>query len=226
MSRCRGVAAALLVACAAFGTCAFVGLGAQPLMRGPPRSSVLAAAAQGQPQAAEAEELISWTRYTGAAFSMMAALVVVFAPISEAQAARSGGRIGGSAPSKRAAPPSSSKTINRTTIINKTTVVAPPPPPVIVAPPVVMAPSYGMGGVGMMGMPVVVAPPPTLGEVVVGAAISGAINGSVMNSMANNRGPSTTDRIMENQMRQDERQMDRQASQIDDLQRQIAEMKK
>mmetsp|Transcript_57723 Transcript_57723/g.148494 ORF Transcript_57723/g.148494 Transcript_57723/m.148494 type:complete len:225 (-) Transcript_57723:276-950(-) len=224
MSRCRGVAAALLVACAAFGTCAFVGLGAQPLMRGPPRSSVLAAAAQGQPQAAEAEELISWTRYTGAAFSMMAALVVVFAPISEAQAARSGGRIGGTAPSKKAAPPSSSKTINRTTVINKTTIVAPPPPPpVIIAPTVV--PSYGMG-MGMMGAPVIVAPPPTLGEVVVGAAISGAINGSVMNSMANNRGPSTTDRIMENQMRQDERQMDRQASQIDDLQRQIAEMKK
>lgn len=221
MARSQVFSVALLIAGAAFGT-GFVGL-SSPAVRAP-RASVVAVSARSSgevPQAADAGEAISWSRYASAAFSMLAALVVAFAPVTEAQAARSGGRIGGSRPSMRSAPPSrpappaASKTTTNTTI-NHTTIVTPPP---------VIAPPMGMGmGMGF-GAPVIVAPPPTLGEVVVGAAINGAINGAIINSVAGNRGPSTTDRIMENQMRQDERQMDAQANQIKDLEREIASMK-
>lgn len=54
-------------------------------------------------------------------------------------------------------------------MINKTTVIA--PPPVVAAPPMGM----GMG----FGAPVVVAPPPTIGDVVVGTVIGGAINNAI-----------------------------------------------
>jgi len=158
--------------------------------------------------------------FAGAALSMLAALLVAFAPAAPAQAARSGGRMGGSAPSARAPPPrpsapraSAPNVVNKTTVVERTTVVA--PPPVVVAPPMGMG--MGYGGFGMA--PVVVAPPPTLGDVIIGAAVSSSINNAM-------RGPSTTDRIMENQMRQDERQMDKQSAQIDDLKRQIADLKK
>jgi len=161
-------------------------------------------------------------RLGSAVVSLLAALMVALAPVTEAHAARTGGRIGSSAPSRNelrgrptqraAAPPT---VINRTTVIEKTNViVAPPPPPVVVAPPPMMSP-YGMAA------PVIVAaPPPTLGDIIVGAAIGSAINSAIPH------GPSVTDRIMENQIRQDERQLDRQAAQIDDLQRELRELKK
>mmetsp|Transcript_31305 Transcript_31305/g.68588 ORF Transcript_31305/g.68588 Transcript_31305/m.68588 type:complete len:236 (+) Transcript_31305:52-759(+) len=159
-----------------------------------------------------------------AMLAVFAALLVAMVPATEAQAAKSGGRIGGSAasrPATRPPPPRPSapraaeppRVENKTTVVEKTVIVAPPPPP-----PVVVAPPVSPFG-GMMGAPVVVAPPPTLGDVVVGAAISSAINSAMP------KPPSTTDRIMENQIRQDERQMDRQQSQIEDMQRELRELK-
>jgi len=153
--------------------------------------------------------------------SLLAALLVALVPVEEAQAARSGGRIGGSAVGARKAPPPSRtapNVINKTTVVERTTTVVapPPPPPVVVAPPPIMAPPIGFG-IGMA--PVVVAPPPTIGDVIVGAAVSSAIHSAVPH------GPSVNDRILENQQRQDERQMDRQAAQIEDLQRELSELK-
>merc|ERR1719507_1495041 len=154
-------------------------------------------------------------RIGNAVLSMLAAMLVALAPAAEAQAARSGGRIGSSAPSRqeqRKPPPAARqameppRVINKTTVVQKTVVVPPPPPPVIVAPPPVISPF------GMAVAPVVVAPPPTVGDIIVGAAVNGAINSAINSTIP--RGPSTTDRIMENQIRQDERQLDRQSSQI------------
>merc|ERR1719229_1355170 len=142
-----------------------------------------------------------------AALSMFAALLVALMPVAEAQAARSGGRIGGTAPSARKAPPPQSRSapnvINKTTVVEKNTTVVVPPaaPPVVVAPPMGM----GYGGYGMGMAPVVVAPAPTLGDVIVGPAVGSAISNAVAP-----RGPSVSDRMLENQQRQDERQMDRQ----------------
>jgi len=110
------------------------------------------------------------------------------------------------------------RVINKTTVVQKTVVVPPPPPPVIVAPSPVVSPF------GMAAVPVIVAPPPTIGDIIVGAAVNGAVNSAINSTIP--RGPSTTDRIMENQIRQDERQLDRQAAQIDDLQRELRELKK
>jgi len=170
---------------------------------------------------AEGADAFDPARLGAAALSILAALVVSFAPAAEAQAAKSGGRIGGSAQAARSKPPparTSTNVINKTTVVEKnTTVVVPPPAPVVVAPPVVAPMGMGYG----MGMaPVVVAPPPTLGEIVVGAAVSSAIHSAVVP-----HGPSVNDRILENQQRQDERQMDRQANQIEDLQRELAQLK-
>jgi len=166
------------------------------------------------------------------ALSMLAALLVALAPVAEVQAAKTGGRIGSSAPSRqeqRKPPPAARqameppKVINKTTVVQKTVVVQPPPPPVVVAPAVVVAPSPMISPFGAVA-PVIVAPPPTLGDIIVGAAVNGAINSAVNSTIP--RGPSTTDRIMENQIRQDERQLDRQANQIEDLQRELRELKK
>jgi hypothetical protein len=163
-------------------------------------------------------------RVGSAVVSVLAALLVALAPAAEAQAARTGGRIGSSAPSRqeqRKPPPAARqameppRVINKTTVVQKTVVVPPPPPPVIIAPTPMFSP---------FGAPVVVAPPPTVGDIIVGAAVSGAINSTINSTIP--RGPSTTDRIMENQIRQDERQLDRQSSQIDDLQRELRELKK
>jgi hypothetical protein len=223
----------LLVAVAWLSSPAFTGSGAPKGLRGQALPAE-GAKAQGlsfesswqQPVASEESEagLPSPARLGAAAASFLAALLVAFAPIAEAQAAMKGGRIGGSAVAARKAPPSSSRTapnvINKTTVIERnTTVIAPaPPPPVIVAPPPVIASPVGYG----FGMaPVVVAPAPTLGDVIVGAAVGGAIN----SAMHHNHGPSVNDRILENQQRQDERQMDRQANQLEDLQRELAELK-
>lgn len=209
-----------LVAAAAGATMTFVG----PAIRSEPkvtqnRVSLRASA----PDAPDAHESQSPLRVGGAMLSIVAALALVLMPV-EAQAAKSAGRIGGTAaaargkPPPRAAPkaPVASST-NKTTVINQTTVIAPPPP-------VVAAPPMGMGmGMGMGVAPVVVAPAPTLGDVVVGTVIGGAINNAI--SGGHHSGPSSTDRLLENQQRQDERQIDSQKAEIEQLKTEIQNMK-
>jgi len=207
-----------LVAAAAGATMTFVG----PAIRSEPkvtqnRVSLRASA----PDAPDAHESQSPLRVGGAMLSIVAALALVLMPV-EAQAAKSAGRIGGTAaaargkPPPRAAPkaPVASST-NKTTVINQTTVIAPPPP-------VVAAPPMGMG-MGMGVAPVVVAPAPTLGDVVVGTVIGGAINNAI--SGGHHSGPSSTDRLLENQQRQDERQIDSQKAEIEQLKTEIQNMK-
>lgn len=169
-------------------------------------------------QLSSEESMTSPSRLGAAFLSMLAAFVVAIIPTEEAQAARSGGRIGGTAPSaRRVAPPARAPpTVNRstTTIINKTVVVPAPAPPVVVAPPV-----YG----GFMAPPIVVAPPPTLGDVVVGAVVGGAINNAIYGG--SHRGPTSTDMMLENQQRQDERQLDSQKQEIERLKADLAALK-
>lgn len=205
-----------LVAAAAGATMTFVG----PAIRSEPkvtqnRVSLRASA----PDAPDAHESQSPLRVGGAMLSIVAALALVLMPV-EAQAAKSAGRIGGTAaaargkPPPRAAPkaPVASST-NKTTVINQTTVIA-PPPPVVAAPPT---------GMGMGVAPVVVAPAPTLGDVFVGTVIGGAINNAI--SGGHHSGPSSTDRLLENQQRQDERQIDSQKAEIEQLKTEIQNMK-
>mmetsp|Transcript_44798 Transcript_44798/g.103625 ORF Transcript_44798/g.103625 Transcript_44798/m.103625 type:complete len:214 (-) Transcript_44798:108-749(-) len=142
-----------------------------------------------------------------AAVSIVAAMVVVFMPMAEAQAARSGGRIGGSAPRMRRAPPRAPpRSVKERVVERNTTIIQ----------------RGGMGG-GYY------APAPSLGDMVVGAAVQGATFGAVSGAMRNSMGPTgptATDRALEGQLRQDERQLDAQANEIADLKRQLAELKK
>eukprot|EP00929_Paragymnodinium_shiwhaense_P009725 TRINITY_DN113_c1_g1_i1.p1 TRINITY_DN113_c1_g1~~TRINITY_DN113_c1_g1_i1.p1 ORF type:complete len:225 (-),score=67.81 TRINITY_DN113_c1_g1_i1:153-827(-) len=193
----------------------------------PQTSGPKATYAGGEAQPADVADAVIDTssplRLGGAFLSIVAALAVAFMPMGEAQAAKSGGRMGGGGASR---PPAVNKTIVNKTVINKTTVVqapapAPAPPVVVHAPPVVVA-------APMM----VAAPAPSLGDIVVGAAVQGAVSGMVSGAVHNAMGPgpsggvSATDKILENQQRQDERQLDRQASQIEDLQRELMALKK
>jgi len=147
--------------------------------------------------------------------------VVALLPATEAYAAKSGGRIGGTAQAQKPPPKAAPRpaVVNKTTVINKTVVVPPPAPSVVVAPPVT---PFGMGM--MAPAPVVVAPAPSLGDVIVGNVIGSAISNAIAPRV--DRGPTGTDRMLENQMRQDERMMDRQANQIEDLQRELQDLKK
>mmetsp|Transcript_74364 Transcript_74364/g.177170 ORF Transcript_74364/g.177170 Transcript_74364/m.177170 type:complete len:220 (+) Transcript_74364:85-744(+) len=163
---------------------------------------------------AETTEAVDTGKMTRALLSMVAALVVTFAPLAEAQAARSGGRIGGSAPSARPRPPPSRSSPPQATkerVIERNTTIIQQAPP-------------------MMGAPMMMAPAPSLGDIVVGTAVQGAVggavSGAVRGAMAPPPGASGTDRMLENQMRQDERQMDKQSNDIEDLKRQLAELKK
>eukprot|EP00928_Gymnodinium_smaydae_P051546 TRINITY_DN350_c0_g1_i1.p1 TRINITY_DN350_c0_g1~~TRINITY_DN350_c0_g1_i1.p1 ORF type:complete len:213 (-),score=31.24 TRINITY_DN350_c0_g1_i1:224-862(-) len=80
--------------------------------------------------------------------------------------------------------------------------------------------SSGMGG------PVTVAPAPTLGDIVVGAAVDGAVRGAVSGAIGGpHHGPSSTDRMLENQQRQDERQIDKQATEIEALKKELDQLK-
>lgn len=171
------------------------------------------------PDAPDAHESQSPLRVGGAMLSIVAALALVLMPV-EAQAAKSGGRIGGTAAAARSKPPPRAapkapvaSSTNKTTVINQTTVIA-PPPPVVAAPPT---------GMGMGVAPVVVAPAPTLGDVFVGTVIGGAINNAI--SGGHHSGPSSTDRLLENQQRQDERQIDSQKAEIEQLKTEIQNMK-
>lgn len=205
-----------LVAAAAGATMTFVG----PAIRSEPkvtqnRVSLRASA----PDAPDAHESQSPLRVGGAMLSIVAALALVLMPV-EAQAAKSGGRIGGTAAAARSKPPPRAapkapvaSSTNKTTVINQTTVIA-PPPPVVAAPPT---------GMGMGVAPVVVAPAPTLGDVFVGTVIGGAINNAI--SGGHHSGPSSTDRLLENQQRQDERQIDSQKAEIEQLKTEIQNMK-
>jgi len=178
--------------------------------------------------------LPSFQRFSSAVLCFLAVLIVALVPIDEAKAVKSGGRIGGTAQSSqnKQAPPRAPRPAvsNRTTVINKTTIVqapAPPPAVVVAPPPVVVAPPMvSPFGMGMVAAPVVVAPPPTIGEMVAGAVVGSAIN-SVVNGAINggHRGSSTTDRILENNQRQDERQLDKQASEIELLKQELQDIK-
>ena len=158
----------MIVALASMAALAFVGPS-----QGPRSGSVALRAGHGElPETTEPQNATSIARTGGAFFSMIAALALVLLPV-EAEAAKSGGRIGGTASAARSKPPprapAAASTTTNKTVINETTVIAPPPP-------VVAAPSMGMG-IGVA--PVVVAPPPTLGDVVVGTVIGGAINNAI-----------------------------------------------
>jgi len=180
------------------------------------KSAAAIALAASKPSITEQVEEAGAGQMVRAALSMAAALVVAFMPLAEAHAAKSGGRIGGSAPSmkprappSRAAPP---QAVKERVVEKQTTIIQQAPAP-------------------MMGAPMMMAPAPSLGDIVVGAAVQGAVGGavsaSVRNAMAPPAGaPSTTDRMLENQMRQDERQLDKQSNDIEDLKRQLAELKK
>lgn len=218
----RLLSAACLLVVAMFGCIAFVG--PVPPQQQPGSKSLSASwardAMNGAEVADEEEAAASPFRIGGVALSVLAALALAVLPVEEAQAAKSGGRIGGSAPAMKRAPPprptapAASSITKNTTVINKTTVVAPPP--------VVAAPVMGYGGVGMMAAPVVVAPAPTLGDIVVGSVVGGAINNAMYGG--HHSGPTNTDRMLENQQRQDERQMDRQENEINQLKSQIAQL--
>jgi len=202
----------LALAAAALGAIAFVG----PVIPAEPKTRVSLRASLKEPEHQAPEQ--SPLRVGGAFLSMMAALALVWLPVQEAQAARSGGRIGGSAPAARSRPPPRApvaSSSSKTTVINKTTVIAPPP--------VVAAPPMGMGmGVGFAPAPVVVAPAPTLGDVVVGTVVGGAINNAITGGHS---GPTNTDRLLENQQRQDERQIDNQQREIELLKSEIQNLK-
>ena len=207
-----------MVAALAGATMAFVGPAIRPEPKVNQNHVALRASAPGSPENTESQSPL---RVGGAMLSIVAALALVLAPV-EAQAAKSGGRIGGTASAARSKPPPRAPVASssKTTVINKTTVIAPPP---VVAPPVV-APPMGMGmGVGFAPAPVVVAPAPSLGDVVVGTVIGGAINNAI--SGGHHSGPSTSDRLLENQQRQDERQIDNQKAEIDQLKAEIQNMK-
>eukprot|EP00438_Fugacium_kawagutii_P027396 Skav208443 [mRNA] locus=scaffold1952:191232:191882:- [translate_table: standard] len=213
MARIASVAVA--AALTAGGTMTFVG----PAMTEQKVSQKRVALRASAPEAENLENQ-NPLRVGGAMLSIVAALALVVMPV-EAQAAKSGGRIGGTASAARSKPPPrpaakapAASSTNKTTVINQTTVIAPPPP-------VVAAPPMGMGMcVGMA--PVVVAPAPSLGDVVVGSVIGGAINNAITGG---NRGPTNTDRMLENQQRQDERQIDSQKAELEMLKSEIQSLK-
>ena len=203
-----------MVAALAGATMAFVGPAIRPEPKVNQNHVALRASVPGAPENTESQSPL---RVGGAMLSIVAALALVLAPV-EAQAAKSGGRIGGTASAARSKPPPRAPVASssKTTVINKTTVIAPPP--------VVAAPPMGMGmGVGFAPAPVVVAPAPSLGDVVVGTVIGGAINNAI--SGGHHNGPSTSDRLLENQQRQDERQIDNQKAEIEQLKTEIQNMK-
>ena len=191
-------------------------VGPLPARQGTAPSTALRANHGREAEGPQAEELeqASPMRFGSALLAVLAAVALTVLPVEEAKAARSGGRIGGSASSARRAPPRApprapaAASSSNTTVINRTTVVAPPP--------VMAAPSIGFGMA-----PVVVAPPPTVGDVIVGSVVGGAIN----NAMYGNRGPSTADRMLENQQRQDERQIDNQKKEIEQLKAELNSLK-
>jgi len=216
MARSRSFALGALLALAVLAQPAFVGFT-------PARAPLTQASAsrtgmvplRALPDSEEAADANTMAR---AVVSMLAALVVAFAPVAEAQAAKTGGRIGGTAPSAKPKPPPQRAApapapVVKERVVEKTTIIRQAAP--------------------MGAAPVMMAPAPSMGDMIMGAAVQGvvggAVSGAVQSAMAphsNSAGPSGTDRMLEMQMRQDERQMDKQSNDIEDLKRQLAELKK
>mmetsp|Transcript_5576 Transcript_5576/g.17822 ORF Transcript_5576/g.17822 Transcript_5576/m.17822 type:complete len:208 (-) Transcript_5576:368-991(-) len=156
-------------------------------------------------QAADVAETVSTARASSEAWRVAlaacAALLVALLPISGAEAARSGGRMGGMGGGMRSAPPpqrsqeqaqsgprfSSGPNIS----VGVGPMIAPP----MFGPPMLFGPPMGLFGPPMLPLPV-----PSMG-------------------------PSVSDQMLQDQQRRDERQMDSQKSQIDALQKEIAELK-
>lgn len=78
-----------------------------------------------------------------------------------------------------------------------------------------------MGGGMMVGAPAYVqpAPPPTLGELAAGVAVGMAVKAAVETVAP------PPEKVLSNQMRQDERQIDKQSMEIQQMQRELMELK-
>jgi len=140
----------------------------------------------------------SFVNFSRAAFAVLAALAVAFVPMDGAEAARSGGRMGGmggSRPQSRAAPPRSAPSarsgVGASVGGAPTVVVSPMMSPFGFSP-------YGGFGYSPFGF---------------GGGFGGGF------------GSSGTDQRIQEQQRQDERSIDQQKSQIDALQKEIETLK-
>lgn len=147
------------------------------------------------------EASTSWVgNCTRAALAMAAALAILLVPMDGAEAARSGGRIGGGARmggSRARGLPATPRSAPRA--------MAPRgsgPNISIGVGPMIGSPMYSPFGFGGFGMPLpLVAPLPVPS------------------------GPSATDQMLQNQQKQDERVIDQQNAQIEQLQKELAELK-
>lgn len=192
-------AAAALVALTVCGASAFVG--SQPPQGGDHYASYSqrAVAQQGAAAAgaAEGEPMQVASSALRAALAIMAALAVAFVPMDGAEAARSGGRMGGGRMGGRSAPPPP-----RAQAQSQTQRQAMPS----AGPTVVVAPSpfgYGFGSPFGFGMPLF--GPPIL-PIPFG-------------------GNSANDQMLKEQQNRDERVIDQQNLQIQQMQKELAELK-
>eukprot|EP00933_Yihiella_yeosuensis_P010773 TRINITY_DN1175_c3_g1_i1.p1 TRINITY_DN1175_c3_g1~~TRINITY_DN1175_c3_g1_i1.p1 ORF type:complete len:211 (+),score=41.03 TRINITY_DN1175_c3_g1_i1:135-767(+) len=198
-----------LLACLAVSSSyvAFVGFPNRPSSNSRPATKFLdVSTASSSPSAAPvetAEVQASMTQGLRALAALCAALLLAFAPMQDAQAARSGGRMGGGrAPSFRA-PPRAMPQSRAGPSVGSSVYRGGPNVSIGVAP--MFAPSpFGFGGGFGFGMPLF----PPLGF---GMPLGG--------------GPTASDQMLQNQQRNDERQIDAQKQQIQDLERQINELK-
>jgi len=173
--------------------------------RVPPRATSRSAETDFIAPVVEAKELPavseSFVNFSRAAFAVLAALAVAFVPMDGAEAARSGGRMGGMGGSRmggssRAAPPRAAPSaragVGSSVGGGSTVVVAPMMSPFGFSP-------FGGFGYSPFGM---------------GMGFGGG-----------GFGPSGTDQRIQEQQRQDERNIDSQKSQIDALQKEIETLK-
>jgi len=138
------------------------------------------------------------------ALAACAALLVALVPMGDAQAARSGGRMGGMGGGMRSAPQQrpgrqAQAGPRFSTGPNISIGVGPMIAPPLFAPPMFGSPFFGPP-MGLFGPPMVPVPVPSMGS-------------------------SMSDQILQDQQRRDERQMDTQKSQIDALQKELADLK-
>jgi len=172
--------------------------------RVPPRATSRSAETDFTAPAVEAKELPavgeSFVNLSRAALAVLAALAVAFVPMDGAEAARSGGRMGGmggSRPQSRAAPPPRSAPSARSGVGAS----------VGGAPTVVVSPMMSPFGYSPFG---------GFGYSPFGFGFGGFGGGF---------GPSGTDQRIQEQQRQDERNIDQQKGQIDALQKEIETLK-
>lgn len=149
--------------------------------------------------------------------AIAAAVLVALVPLQGAEAARSGGRMGGSSSSFRSRPmprPTMPKSSFNGASFARAGVATPRPgigatvggPNIsigvspILAPPIFGSPfGFGFGGFGLFGPPILPIPVPS--------------------------GPSASDQVLQNQQARDERQIDEQKGEIQELKKQIEELK-